>query len=67
MANFMKLTKKNQLLIPKAIRDKFDLKPGTQFDVVQHDHVIVLVPLGPMNNVRGVFKGIDTTIDRSDI
>ena len=40
------LSKKGQIVIPKAIRDRFGLKEGDVLDVEAKEGVIVLKPAG---------------------
>jgi len=57
------LSKKGQIVIPKAIRDRFGLKEGDVLDVEAKEGVIVLKPAGTVKKVRdwrefrGVLKG----------
>lgn len=54
-----KISSKGQLVIPKKIRKKFNIKPGTFFQIrIQKDN-IVLTPMkkGPLDNLYGKFAG----------
>lgn len=57
---------KYQVVIPKEIREQMNIKPGQEVDMIIYDGMIVLVPLRPMEEMRGFAKGIDTTIERDD-
>ena len=39
------LTSKGQMTVPKAVRDRFDLKAGDRFEVLVEDDRIVLIPM----------------------
>jgi AbrB family looped-hinge helix DNA binding protein len=51
---------KYQIVIPKDIREKMDLKPGQKVVVVQKDGVVHLIPEKPIKKIRGFVKGVTT-------
>jgi len=58
------LSSKYQVVIPRAIRDRFDLQPGQKIAFIPyggHLHVII-VPL--IEDALGLFEGIDTDPQR---
>ena len=55
---------KYQVVIPKEIREGMDIKPGQKVQMMICKGNIVLVPLRPIEELRGFLKGIDTTIER---
>ena len=55
---------KFQIVIPKEVREALHVKPGEQFQVIQHEGRIEYVPVIPMKKARGLLKGMDTNIDR---
>ena len=58
------LSSKFQVVIPKSVRDALKLEPGVVFNVIEYDGRIEIVPLRRPRELRGVLKGIDTTILR---
>lgn len=58
------ISPKFQVVIPKAVREELDLETGTQCEVVCHANRIELIPLLPIEEMRGFLKGIDTTVIR---
>jgi bifunctional DNA-binding transcriptional regulator/antitoxin component of YhaV-PrlF toxin-antitoxin module len=60
------LSNDNQLVIPKEICDTIPVKKGVSFEVISYDNRIELVPLSSMKHLKGIFRGIDTTIVRDD-
>lgn len=55
---------KYQVVIPKEIREEMDIKPGQKVQMMIFKGNIVLVPLRPIEELRGFLKGIDTTVER---
>ena len=62
------LSTKGQIVIPKAHRDRLGLQPGQRLAVVSRGQVVSLVPLGRIQDLRGMLRGADTAAirDRSD-
>jgi AbrB family looped-hinge helix DNA binding protein len=57
---------KYQVVIPKEIREEMDIKPGQKVSMLIYKGNIVLVPLRPIEELRGFVKGIDATFERED-
>jgi len=55
---------KYQIVIPKAIRQKLEIKPGQKLQVFQSGKRIEYIIINDISASRGLFKGIDTDIDR---
>lgn len=56
----MKVTIKGQITIPKGIRKKYGIRPGTEVEVADADGQIVVRkggPRSPVDRVYGVLKG----------
>jgi len=64
--NTVTLTNDYQLIIPEEMRETNGLKAGASFEVIYYDNRIELIPIKPMKNLRGIFRGIDTTITRDE-
>jgi AbrB family looped-hinge helix DNA binding protein len=62
--NAVTVSSKFQVVIPKEIRESIGLKAGTIMEIVTLGNRIELVPIRPMKNMKGIFKGINTTIER---
>lgn len=58
------ISSKFQVVIPKEVREKNNLKPGQQVQVFYYDGRIEIIPLQKMKNMRGIAKGTDTKINR---
>ena len=57
----VKVSPKYQIVIPKDVREKIELKPGQDVVIIEKDGVIHVIPLKPIKEMRGFAKGIDTT------
>lgn len=57
---------KYQVVIPLSVRQSLGLKPGNKVQVILYENRIELIPLQPIQKMRGFLKGIDTTIDREN-
>ncbi len=55
---------KFQVVIPKDIRNKIELKPGQKFQVLNYGDRIEFVPIKNIKELKGFLNGIDTTIER---
>jgi AbrB family looped-hinge helix DNA binding protein len=64
--NTVTLSKEYQLIIPEEISKSIGLEPGSSFEVLPYNNRIELIPISPIKEVKGIFKGIDTNIERDD-
>lgn len=48
------------MVIPKDIREKVNVHPGQEFEVVTKGGIISFVPERPIASMRGFVKGIRT-------
>jgi AbrB family looped-hinge helix DNA binding protein len=60
------ISPKFQVVIPKRVRKSMRLKPGQRMQVVEFGSRIEFVPIGKMSRLRGIAKGIDTTLVREE-
>ena len=58
------ISSKFQLVIPKAVRDAMELKPGQQLRIFSSGDRLEMVPVKKLRSMRGFLKGIETTVDR---
>jgi len=58
------VSKKYQVVIPRAIRRSVGIQPGQKVQVFAYGNRIEYVPVQPMRRVRGFLKGTDTTVER---
>jgi AbrB family looped-hinge helix DNA binding protein len=57
----VKLSPKFQVVIPRDVREKLDLKPGQKIAVIEKGGVLHLIPQKPIKEMKGFVKGIDTS------
>ena len=55
---------KYQVVIPRAIRQSLGIRPGQKVQVIHYGNRIELIPVRPVQEMRGFLKGIDTTVER---
>ena len=58
---------KFQVVIPKEIREKLELKPGKKLQIFSFDDRIELTIPKNIKDARGFLKGINTDIDRDGV
>jgi AbrB family looped-hinge helix DNA binding protein len=58
------ISPKFQVVIPKEIREKLELRPGQRVQVILYDDRIEFVPEQPAATMRGFLRGIDTSVPR---
>mgnify|MGYP000863707520 FL=1 len=64
--NTVIVSPKFQVVIPKEVRENVGLKAGTLLEVITYGNRIEFVPIQPMKNLKGLFKGINTEIEREE-
>ena len=55
------ISPKFQIVIPKEIRERLDLKPGQHVAFVERNGLVTMVPQRPLSELRGILKGADTS------
>lgn len=60
------ISPKFQVVIPKSVREAMGLRPGQKLQALQYADRVEFVPLVPVSQMRGRFRGIDTRVDRED-
>ena len=58
------ISPKFQVVIPKAIREQLKLQPGQKVQAILYEGRIELIPLRPLEQMRGFLAGIDTKTER---
>ena len=60
----MTISSKFQISIPRQIREQLSLRAGQKLEAVCVGNHLELVPIKPMEEMRGFLKHMDTQIDR---
>ncbi|MGI9174038.1 MAG: AbrB/MazE/SpoVT family DNA-binding domain-containing protein [Rhodothermales bacterium] len=60
----VKVSPKYQVVIPREVREVLHITPGQEVEVLAFENRIELIPIKPMQHMRGFLKGIDTTVER---
>ena len=53
-----------QVVIPLDIRQSLGIQPGQEVQIIQYGNRVELIPMRPIQQARGILKGIDTHIER---
>ena len=56
----MKVSSRYQVVIPKEVRARMDIRPGQEFQVIAKRGVITLVPDKSIAAMRGFLRGMRT-------
>lgn len=51
------ISPKFQIVIPKEIRERMDLRPGQVVSLIDRGDMITLVPQRPIADLRGIARG----------
>jgi len=58
------ISPKFQLVIPRHIREQLALVPGQKVQTFVYENRIELIPVRPMQQMRGFLKGLDNRVVR---
>lgn len=56
----VRISSKYQVVIPRAIREQFNLKPGQSIMFIPYENSLRVVLVPPIEDAHGIFPGIDT-------
>jgi AbrB family looped-hinge helix DNA binding protein len=55
-----------EVVIPEEIRESLQLVPGEKLHVMPFAGRVELIPVRPVQSMRGFLRGMNTTIDRDE-
>ncbi len=58
--NTVTISSKYQVVIPRPIREQFNLKPGQKIMFIPYKETLRVVIVPPIEAAEGMFEGIDT-------
>jgi AbrB family looped-hinge helix DNA binding protein len=58
------ISPKFQVVIPRSIRERLNLKPGQQVQVIPYENRIEFIPLRRARELRGSLRGMRTDLKR---
>jgi AbrB family looped-hinge helix DNA binding protein len=62
--NTVTVSSKYQIVIPRPIREQFNVKPGNKLVFIPYNDTLRLVVLPSIEQALGIFEGIDTDPQR---
>jgi len=62
--NTVTISSKYQVVIPRPIREQFNLKAGTKIMFIPYNETLRVVVVPPVEQAQGMFAGIDTDPQR---
>ena len=57
---------KYQVVIPRAVRERMNIRAGVRLQVISFDDRIELIPVHPMRSMRGFLKKYDARFIRDE-
>ena len=64
--NMVTISSKFQVVIPRAIREKFHLQPGQKLLFVSYKNSLRVIIVPPIEEGYGFLPGIDTDVQREE-
>jgi len=61
------ISTKYQIVIPRQVREQFNLKPGQKVLFIPYRNSIRLVIVPSIGDARGIFKGMNTENVREEV
>jgi len=67
MAALTTISTKYQIVIPREVREQFNLKPGQKVMFIPYKNSIRLVVVPSIKEARGIFKGMNADNIREEV
>ena len=61
------ISSKYQVVIPREVREQFNLKPGQKIMFIPYNKVLHVVIVPSIKQARGMLKGINTDVQREEV
>jgi len=61
------ISSKYQVVIPREVREQFNLKPGQKIMFIPYNNVLHVVIVPTIKQARGMLKGINTDVQREEV
>jgi len=61
------ISSKYQVVIPREVREQFNLKPGQKIMFIPYNNVLHVVIVPSIKQARGMLKGISTDVGREEV
>ena len=58
------ISPKFQVVIPRSVRERLNLRPGQQVQVIPYEDRIEFIPVRPARELRGSLRGMPTDLSR---
>jgi AbrB family looped-hinge helix DNA binding protein len=58
------ISPKYQVVIPRSVRERLNLRPGQQVQVISYENRIEFIPVRPARELRGFLRGMSTDLER---
>jgi AbrB family looped-hinge helix DNA binding protein len=58
------ISTKYQVVIPKPVRERLNLKPKQKLTVIEKDKMLILIPQSSLADLRGIAAGADISAYR---
>ena len=60
------ISSKFKMVIPRAIREKWNIKPGQKVRLIVYGNHLEVVPVRDIREARGFLKGMSSDIEREE-
>lgn len=61
------ISSKYQVVIPREVREQFNLKPGQKLMFIPYNNVLHVVIVPSIKQARGMLKGISSDVQREEV
>lgn len=58
--NVVTVSSKYQVVIPQKVRKSLRIQPGQKMQMLEYGQQIIMIPIRPIEELRGLLAGIDT-------